>query len=241
MNDLDARLRAAVKSFWAVRTRQRHRQAGSEVHDKGERGAVTGGAQMKDFADLLSALLIDAGLPEECVYLRRNTLPGFFRPTKDWDLLAVVNGHLLVSVEFKSQVGPSFGNNFNNRAEEAVGSATDLWTAFREGAFVRSPRPWVGYMILLEEAPGSTSPVKVSEPHFGVFPEFNGASYAQRYEQLCLRLVRERLYDATCLLLTSPADANTGAYRQPSVELGFRNLAIALSAHVETYVKVHGV
>ena len=192
MNDLDARLRAAVKSFWAVRTRQRHRQAGSEVHDKGERGAVTGGAQMKDFADLLSALLIDAGLPEECVYLRRNTLPGFFRPTKDWDLLAVVNGHLLVSVEFKSQVGPSFGNNFNNRAEEAVGSATDLWTAFR-------------------------------------------------YEQLCLRLVRERLYDATCLLLTSPADANTGAYRQPSVELGFRNLAIALSAHVETYVKVHGV
>ena len=55
----------------------------------------------------------------------------------------VVDGTLLAAFEFKSQVGPSFGNNFNNRTEEALGSATDLWTAFREGAFQTSQRPWL--------------------------------------------------------------------------------------------------
>jgi hypothetical protein len=27
---------------------------------------------------------------------------------------------------------PSFGNNFNNRSEEAIGSASDIWIAYRE-------------------------------------------------------------------------------------------------------------
>jgi len=85
------------------------------------------------------------------VHLRQNTLPGFFRPTKDWDLVVMLNHPLLASPEFKSQVGPSFGNNFNNRVEEAVGSATDLWTAYREEAFAKFPRPWLGYLMLLEE------------------------------------------------------------------------------------------
>jgi hypothetical protein len=53
-------------------------------------------------------------------------LPGFFRPTKEWDLLAIHDGKLLAVIEAKSQVGPSFGNNFNNRTEEAMGSALDL-------------------------------------------------------------------------------------------------------------------
>jgi len=52
--------------------------------------------------------------------------------------LVIKNGHLFVAIEAKSQVGPSFGNNFNNRTEEAMGSALDLWTAFREGAFSKN-------------------------------------------------------------------------------------------------------
>ncbi len=50
-------------------------------------------------------------------------------------------------------------------------------------------------------APPSTI-VSVLEPHFSVFPDFKGASYARRYELLCERLVRERLYNAAALLLT---------------------------------------
>ena len=68
-------------------------------------------------------------------------LPGYYRPEKKWDLLVVSNNQLVTAIEFKSQVGPSFGNNFNNRVEEAVGSATDIWTAYREKRFGTNPRP----------------------------------------------------------------------------------------------------
>lgn len=58
-------------------------------------------------------------------------LPGFFRPTKKWDLLVVREGQLLVALEAKSQTGPSFGNNFNNRTEEAIGTGTTLLAALQ--------------------------------------------------------------------------------------------------------------
>jgi len=97
---------------------------------------------MDGFIQLLADLLADAGIPDSIIYRKqRIELPGFFRPTKEWDLLVVADGQLLASLELKSQVGPSFGNNYNNRTEEAVGNATDFWTAYREGAFTKSPRP----------------------------------------------------------------------------------------------------
>jgi hypothetical protein len=61
------------------------------------------------------------------------TLPGYFRPTKLWDLLVIHKSELIAAIELKSQVG-SFGNNFNNRTEEAIGTAHDLWTAYRQEA-----------------------------------------------------------------------------------------------------------
>lgn len=85
-------------------------------------------------------------------------------------MLVLHRGVLIAALELKSQVGPSFGNNFNNRTEEAVGSAVDLWTAFREGALGNQPAPFVGWLIHVEEAAGSMRPVRVSEPHFAVFP-----------------------------------------------------------------------
>jgi hypothetical protein len=98
----------------------------------------------------------------------------------------------VATLEFKAQVG-SFGNNFNNRTEEAIGNATDILTAYREAAFGGSSKPWIGYFMLLEDAPGSTTAVRVERPRFGVFPEFENASYAMRYCILCQKLVREQL------------------------------------------------
>jgi len=156
-------------------------------------------------------------------------LPGWFRPEKKWDLLVVVESCLIAAIEFKSQVG-SFGNNFNNRTEEALGSATDLWAAYREGAFKPSARPWLGYLMLLEEAPASTRPVKAQEPHFRVFEEFKSASYAGRYEILLTKLVRERLYDAACFLMSNSADGPKGQYSEPVLELNFTNFITSLTA-----------
>ena len=152
-------------------------------------------------------------------------------------MLVVVEGQLLASIEFKSQVGPSFGNNFNNRTEESLGSATDLWAAYREGAFRPSQRPWLGYLMLLEEAPTSLRPVSVQEPHFKVFEEFRDSSYATRYEILLTKLLRERLYDGACLLLSNLDDGSRGKFKEPSAELSFQGFASSLLAHIIAFVK----
>jgi len=197
--------------------------------DAGARGAVTGGAQMDGFILLLSRLLTTGGVPERCIFHRQAIeLPGYYRPTKQWDLLVVAEGKLLVAIETKSQVGPSFGNNFNNRTEEAMGSAMDLWTAFREGAFNSGMRPWLGYLFLLEECPNSMSPVKVKEPHFKVFPEFVDASYKMRYEIFCRKLVRERNYDAAAFL---QSNKTTLGYSQPAADLTFELFIRSMLSH----------
>ncbi len=117
---------------------------------------------------------------------------------------------------------------FNNRAEEAIGNATDLWAAYREGAFKPSQRPWLGYLMLLEECKSSTRTVRSWEPYFRVFPEFRSASYMQRYQLLLTKLVRERLYDGACFLLSDREGGAAGAYREPDPELSFQSFIQSL-------------
>jgi hypothetical protein len=150
--ELDKRVRQAVQFFWTTRDRQAAQQGGgSGKKDAGARAAVTGGAQMDGFIRLVRDILYDNGIKQaEIIHESRLELPGWYRAEKKWDLLVISDGKLIAGIEFKSQIGPSFGNNFNNRAEEAIGNATDLWAAYREGAFKPSQRPWLGYLMLLE-------------------------------------------------------------------------------------------
>jgi hypothetical protein len=83
-------------------------------------------------------------------------------------------------------------------------------------------------MMLLEEAPGSMHAVKAQEPHFSVFPEFRDASYAKRYEILLTKLVRERLYDSACFLLSNADAGSKGDYREPASELTFDKFIASL-------------
>ena len=163
-------------------------------------------------------------------------LPGFFRPTKEWDLLVIKNGQLIVAIEAKSQVGPSFGNNFNNRTEEAMGSALDLWTAFREGAFNAGVQPFLGYFFMLEDCQASNRPVKVREPHFKVFPEFVGASYMKRYELFCRKLILERRYTPSSFITSASDTGIEGVYNEPANDLSFKNFAKSLFSHVGVFV-----
>ena len=177
----------------------------------------------------------DVGVPELSVYTKRRQteLPGFFRSTKAWDLVVVSDGLLVAAIEVKSHVGPSFGNNLNNRTEEALGCAVDIWTAFREGGIPASPPPWLGYLFLLEDCPQSRSPVAVLQPHFQVRPEFMGASYSKRYELLCRRLVLERHYGAACLLVADKSRANYRTnYAEPAADLSAEQFVSSLLRHV---------
>jgi hypothetical protein len=236
--NLERDLRRAIKHFWSTRKKQSRKQGSKTgARDAGDRTAVTGGHQMDGFINLVRDYLTANGLPKAHVFCGSAVeLPGWYRPEKKWDLLIVAEGELFAGIEFKSQVG-SFGNNYNNRTEEAIGNATDIWAAYREGAFKPSSRPWLGYMMLLEEAPGSTLPVKAREPHFKVFPEFKDASYGKRYEILLTKLVRERLYDSACFLLSTAKGGLKGDYREPAPELTFEKFMASLLARAAAIAK----
>ncbi|MCX6138523.1 MAG: PaeR7I family type II restriction endonuclease [Ignavibacteriales bacterium] len=231
--DLEKQIQKAVATYWRVRSTQSMKQKSTERIDQGARSAVTGGAHMDGFVDLISHLIEQLDIPQSCIHRSSKLeLPGFFRPTKEWDLLVVKNGQLLAAMEFKSQVGPSFGNNFNNRTEEAMGSAVDLWTAYRESAFNSTIKPWLGYLFLLEDCEGSNKPVKVQEPHFPVLTEFKGASYAKRYEIFCRKLVRERHYSNAAFLMSDAKKGLKGKYSQPAGDLTFEFFAHSLAGQL---------
>lgn len=246
--DFDDHVNVAVRAFWAGRS-----GATSQRKQGGTRDNVVGGQNMNGFVDLVDHVAIHCGLPADAVHVSKGkvALPGFFRATKDWDAVVIHKQRLLGVFEFKSQVG-SIGNNFNNRSEEVIGSAADLWVAHHQGAYGHRPAPradaleespallnpiyqsdprppFVGWLMLLEESERSLTEVRCAEPHFSVFSEFKGASYARRYQLLCERLVERRLYSAAALELSV---AGTETCRPLSAATSIRNLFAEFAGRV---------
>ena len=224
----------AVMAFWGNREKARQKQVENGRSDQGERAGVTAGKNMDGFVALIIDVVHANGLAYAQIHQRRAvlTLPGYFRPTKLWDLLVIHQNQLVAAIELKSQVGPSFGNNFNNRTEEAVGTAHDVWTAYREGAFGSQPRPFIGWMMLVEDAKASRSPVRDSSPHFPVFVEFQGASYLKRYDVLCQRLMREQLYSSAAIMASPRTAATSGGFESLSDMTSFKTFVTSLAGHV---------
>jgi hypothetical protein len=235
LNSFEKMMPDAVKHFWKSRDDAVKNQKSRGIADQGNRSSVTAGKNLDGFIAMIKQLIVENGIPDAEIFSHSKTnliIPGFFRPTKNWDLLVVSKGKLLAAIEFKSQVGPSFGNNFNNRVEEALGNATDLNTAYREGAFGESQKPFVGYFFILEECVKSLSPVRFTSPHFPAFDEFNDKSYASRYEIFCRKLVQEQLYDAASLLLTNKADVKTGNFKSLSDFTSPKRFTISLASKI---------
>ncbi|MEM6335548.1 MAG: PaeR7I family type II restriction endonuclease [Bacteroidota bacterium] len=227
--------------FWTTRAKAKTTQESKGAVDVGGRAAVTAGKNMDGFIDLVTAVVVANGLPEESVFssrrpsgLSRHTvLPVYYRPVKDWDLLVIHDSRLVAAFEFKSQVGPSFGNNFNNRCEEAIGMGEDLRVALREGLLGSPIRPYVGYLMLLELAEKSSRPVTNRSKHFTPDSVFEQASYAARYDVFCKRLMAEQLYDAATLLLSdSNQGVNEGQYSEMSYPTGLRHMVTGLAGRI---------
>lgn len=79
--------------------------------------------------------------------------------------------------------------------------------------------------------------VRLAKAIFPVEPIFRNTSYLDRYQILCQRIVRERLYDAACFVTSSP-DPSVPV-RQPSAELGFDNFVAAIAGRA-AYIKALG-
>ncbi|HMV68628.1 MAG TPA: PaeR7I family type II restriction endonuclease [Myxococcota bacterium] len=256
-SDFDDEAAAAIRLFWSGRVLADTKAEGSQG---GTRDGVISGKNMDGFIDLVRYVATHCGLAGGEVYTNKGSvvLPGYFRATKNWDVLVVHKRRLIAVFEFKSQVG-SFGNNFNNRSEEVIGAAADLWVAHHHGAYTdargggghepwlvhdadplinpkiqHDPRPpFLAWLMLLEECAASLTPVSVSEPHFKVLPEFEGASYARRYQILCERLVERQLYGSAALVL-SPREqgAARGAHRSLSEATSLRALFTEFASRV---------
>lgn len=247
--DIPSRLREAVKHYWVTRNSQGEKQGESGNKDAGARKNVTGGKQMDGFAHLIADLLVEEGIARDAIFFDKRaqrTIPGFYRPTKDWDLLLVADKQLWIALELKSQVG-SFGNNFNNRVEEGLGNALDIHTAHAKETF-GTVKPFVGYFLLLEDCFDSRKPVSPTyEKHYLFRPEFRddsylagkkhvSLSYARRYELFCRKVVLERLYDAAAFMMSAQKDVDTGSYTEPAADLAFTKLVAGILGKAHEYL-----
>ena len=232
--DYQSKATESIKAFWGNREAALKKQAETGKADAGNRGAVTAGRNMDGFVALMIDL-VEANGRKDALVIREGriplTLPGYFRPTKSWDMLVLHQNRLIAAIELKSQVG-SFGNNFNNRTEEAIGTAQDLWTAFREGAFGENPRPFVGWLMLIEDAPQSRRSVRDRSLHFPVRPEFQNASYIERYNLLCKKLVQEQLYTTTAVLASSRRAVTDGAFSDVSEMTSLKTFVTGFAGHI---------
>ena len=86
--------------------------------------------------------------------------------------------------------------------------------------------------MLLEDAPASRAPVTDKSPHFPTFPEFRQASYADRYNILCKKLVQERLYSTASIILSERAAAKTGDYTELSELTGLKTFVTSFAGHI---------
>lgn len=210
--EFDAMTREAISAYWLTREKQTSANKGGKK-DTDTRKAVTGGRHLDALSELVSRVILAAGFAQEDIHFDKDLiLPGYYRAQKKWDIVVARGNRLHAAIELKSQSG-SFGNNQNNRIEEVLGLARDFWVAYREKAYGLE-RPWIGYAFLLEDSPKSRTPVSLKKSPFPALPGFKGTDYAGRYAIACERLVLERDYDATALLLAarqSPGDFDVPA------------------------------
>lgn len=224
--EIEIMTKEGIKKFWSARK---------------DSASVREGKTLDGIVDLLKEILIKNDITEEEIHIVKGavTLPGYFRPTKQWDIVVVREldnnqKQLIAAIELKSQIG-SLGNNFNNRTEEAMGSSLDILTAYREGAF-GLPKPWLGYLVLLEGSEESIKPRKVKSKHFEVFKEFkDDPSFAKRYEIFCEKLMREGLYDSCCLILADKYRTEEGIFTETTPSLSMDAFIRSLVGHLISF------
>ncbi|KGN31466.1 type II restriction endonuclease [Knoellia sinensis KCTC 19936] len=161
----------------------------------GNRGAVTGGRHLAGVNQLIVDELDRLGLHDlDLKFDRGAVLPGFYRSTKAWDLLAIWRGEPVLAVEYKSMTG-SEGRNMNNRADEAFGIAEDLSQARSRGLV--NPDLRTAYIFLMEETSATTRPVRLERAAGHIDPVFSGLTYMDRMAIMCHRVRETGLYDLT--------------------------------------------
>jgi Restriction endonuclease XhoI len=223
--DYGPRVEAAVGSYWKVRRTQAQRSRDLGIVNTGLRSEVTGGRHLDALQLLLVEVFVDAGIPAQLLEVKKRPVPGYFRRDKSWDIVVTMADRVLGIIELKSIAGENPGQNFNNRTDEALGQAMDVWKAVERGIINTPLRPWLGYFMLLEDNESWNRTSKPRRPVWPADPVFDGSSATQRTAIFFDRMVRERLLDAACLV---SGHKTTGSVRYPEQTLSFQAFAAAI-------------
>lgn len=179
----DAEIELAAQEFW----RSRSEGTQSAKHDKG-------------FLKLLADELESLGWPAHVAQSfndREAVVAGHFRVAKSWDIVCRDSAlQPRICVEFKSQVD-SYGNNENNRYEEALGSGLDLRA--RHGA-----NAVLGFLLVICDEEQTRRVNRARLPDLD--PRFEKTSHIDRRIVFAERIVEYQLngralYDAAALVL----------------------------------------
>jgi hypothetical protein len=224
-----SKVEEALRSIAEFRRNAAQRQQEAGAVDAGMRSEVTSGGHLDAIAAVISETFTEAGIPSEWVFGERTglELPGYFRAEKKWDIVVAHRKRLIAAIEFKSIWG-SYGNNINNRVEEAVGSASDIAKALRPG-LLGSSAPWLGYVFVIRDDGAIHRETRFKEPHFPVDKVFDGSTYLERFGTLCSRLVAERLYDNVWFVCV---DEETGTYKEPNAAMTWSKFEAAIKGKV---------
>ena len=218
--DYKAKARTAVKQFW------------SEWKKYGTKKPMVGG--MDGFIDLIADIVHANGLTRANLLQQGQpvSLPGYFSPTQSWDLVVVNEGRLIAAIKLDSVPGELLASHVGIDCKEVLSMAMELRAAYRGNIFRETRHPFVGYLVLLEDAPSSRCPVTDVSPYFPIFPEFRNTSYANRYNTLCVKLMREGLYTSAAVILSPRSASKSGVYSEMSELTGLKSFVADLAGHV---------
>jgi type II restriction enzyme len=203
---LKKELEDAILHSFIIREKAAEMQIEKGTLDTGMRSQVTSGKHLDKLTEVIAHDLEECGIAAEDIFCKNKgtELPGWFRAAKKWDILGLMKGQLVVGVEMKS-IYSSYGNNLNNRAEEAIGSAVDAKYAIEKVLMNKSIPPIFGYVLIVKKENGSVAKcADPKEPHFKTDATFYDSSYIDRFMILCQRLSREGLYGAVWFVVADP-------------------------------------
>lgn len=216
LTDDEARLSQAVAWYWRA------------LHQPTSR--------LEGFHALVSRILTDNGLPEARVHTRHGLeLPGFFMPTRPWDIVVMHEGRLVAALAIRVRTAQSLENGFVALGEEALCTGKEMDALCRKQAFGPGLRPWFGWLVLLEDGSALTRPTAVAPTLLQVVPEYRYSTHAEWYELLLRKLERERLFDTCALLLCPEERQQSGNYREPARDLGGKRFLAHLASHAGAF------
>ncbi|MBR6204228.1 MAG: hypothetical protein IKQ60_04100 [Candidatus Methanomethylophilaceae archaeon] len=202
--------------------------------DIGLRSQVTSGKHMDEIASHIVLELENMGVDKNSIYAGNKNvdIPGWFRAIKKWDVLAFKDSQLITGIELKSISG-SYGNNINNRVEEAIGEAIDAKYANDRGLINHVTPPLMAYaLIVKKDSESSSNCKKLTSHHFDFDPVFENTSYIDRFRIMCERLRRENIYGAVWFVVVEPI---TGKIEEPVKELSYDTFLAEIEGRVKTF------